>query len=215
MRPCDLVILAAGLDWLEGLLPIAFVLIWIVSQVMNMFRNAAGKRVDQAAGKPLKQFRPAPGPERRLDGERPLAVDEEIEEFLRRTLRGDRPQPVRSAKQQPPPRPRPPKPVAANPVRQLAVSSRSISPPLSVPRRANRHPESIGGLAEHGGDVARHVAAAFAHDLAHEVPLVAVESSAVETAPLADELLAALRSPAGLRQLILMREVLDRPTHRW
>ena len=63
--------------------------------------------------------------------------------------------------------------------------------------------------------MARHVAAAFAHDLAHEVPLAAVESSAVETAPLADELLAALRSPAGLRQLILMREVLDRPTHRW
>ena len=103
MRPCDLVILAAGLDWLEGLLPIAFVLIWIVSQVMNLFRNAAGKRGDQAAGKPLKQFKPAPGLERRLDGERPLAVDEEIEEFLRRTLRGDRPQPVRSAKQQPPP----------------------------------------------------------------------------------------------------------------
>jgi hypothetical protein len=26
---------------------------------------------------------------------------------------------------------------------------------------------------------------------------------------------ATLRSPAGLRQLVLMREVLERPTHRW
>jgi hypothetical protein len=29
------------------------------------------------------------------------------------------------------------------------------------------------------------------------------------------DLVAAIRSPGGLRQLILMREVLERPTHRW
>ncbi|MGB0599412.1 MAG: hypothetical protein ACPGLY_22230 [Rubripirellula sp.] len=29
------------------------------------------------------------------------------------------------------------------------------------------------------------------------------------------ELLAALRSPRGVRQAILLREILDRPTHRW
>ncbi|MDA9858027.1 hypothetical protein N9D23_07885 [Rubripirellula sp.] len=29
------------------------------------------------------------------------------------------------------------------------------------------------------------------------------------------ELLAALRSPGGVRQAILLREILDRPTHRW
>jgi hypothetical protein len=31
----------------------------------------------------------------------------------------------------------------------------------------------------------------------------------------AADLVAALRSPEGLRNLILMREILDRPTHRW
>ncbi|MEE2936867.1 MAG: hypothetical protein VYA84_12840 [Planctomycetota bacterium] len=29
------------------------------------------------------------------------------------------------------------------------------------------------------------------------------------------QLLAALRSPGGVRQAILLREILDRPTHRW
>jgi hypothetical protein len=33
---------AAGLDWLEGLLPVLFVLFWIVSQVFNALK-AAGK----------------------------------------------------------------------------------------------------------------------------------------------------------------------------
>lgn len=34
-------LLAAGFDWLEGLLPLLFVFIWIVSQVLNVFRRVA------------------------------------------------------------------------------------------------------------------------------------------------------------------------------
>ena len=39
-------LLAAGFDWLEALLPLLFVFIWIVSQVLNVFRRvaAAGRR---------------------------------------------------------------------------------------------------------------------------------------------------------------------------
>ena len=36
------VLLAAGLDWLEGLLPVLFVLFWLVSQVVNVIRRMAG-----------------------------------------------------------------------------------------------------------------------------------------------------------------------------
>ena len=41
-------LLAAGFDWLEGLLPLLFVFIWIISQVLNVFRRvaAAGQRED-------------------------------------------------------------------------------------------------------------------------------------------------------------------------
>ena len=41
-------LLAAGFDWLEGLVPLLFVFIWIVSQVLNVFRRVAtaGRRND-------------------------------------------------------------------------------------------------------------------------------------------------------------------------
>ena len=41
-------LLAAGFDWLEGLLPLLFVFIWIISQVLNFFRRvAAAGRQDE------------------------------------------------------------------------------------------------------------------------------------------------------------------------
>ena len=66
------------------------------------------------------------------------------------------------------------------------------------------------------GDVAGHVATAFAHDLAHASPdrTIMTTDRAATPSP-ASELLAARRAPGGLRQLILMREVLERPTQRW
>ena len=33
--------LAAGLDWLEGILPLLFLLFWILSQVRNLFAGGA------------------------------------------------------------------------------------------------------------------------------------------------------------------------------
>ena len=55
-------LLAAGFDWLEGLLPLLFVFIWIVSQVLNVFRRvaAAGRRDedddDEEDDDPLELF---------------------------------------------------------------------------------------------------------------------------------------------------------------
>ena len=40
MMPAGWLLVAAGLDWLEGLLPVLFLMIWVVSQVMNLFRGA-------------------------------------------------------------------------------------------------------------------------------------------------------------------------------
>lgn len=190
MMPAGCLLVAAGLDWLEGLLPFLFVMIWIISQVMNLFRGAA----KPPAGAPLA---PAPRPPRPVPGGGQMAnrddqLDDEIEEFLRRTLdRGARPQPVK------PPRPR--------------QRSRRPAAPPAVPARGR-----AASPAVERGDIAGHVATAFAHDLAHESPdrTVAAAARAAEASP-ATELVAALRAPGGLRQLILMREVLERPTQRW
>jgi hypothetical protein len=213
MRPCNLVLIGAGLDWLEGLLPILFVLIWVVSQVMNLFRKgAAGK-----GGGPANAPRPAVRRPQKPDEGRPIDIDQEIEAFLRRKLQGQQPQPVGPAKREvrKPARPRPPKPAAATSGRPASVPPAAIVPALSGSGRAETRSEAIGGLAGHGGDVARHVASAFAHDLAHEIPLATADSTGPQVSRATDELLAALKSPSGVRQLVLMREVLDRPTHRW
>jgi hypothetical protein len=43
----------------------------------------------------------------------------------------------------------------------------------------------------------------------------AAKPQAVATGGVADELAASIRDPAALRRLIVMREILDRPVHRW
>ena len=64
-------------------------------------------------------------------------------------------------------------------------------------------------------DISSHVEAAFAHDLAHESPgLTASRPTNQQAAHPAAHLIAALRSPEGLRQLILMLEILERPAFR-
>lgn len=204
MRPAEMLLLAAGLDWLEGLLPFLFVLIWIVSQVMNLFRNAAGKQGERPGGQPVRPPRPAARPHRPPAEQQGGDIDREIQEFLTRSLRGEQsPPPPR-----PPVRSRPPKPIRSKPTGTSRLSRSESSRDTAIASR-------IGGLAGRGGDVADHVAAAFAHDLAHEVPVTAGADGSSRGSGLVEELVAAVRSPDELRKLILLREVLDRPTHRW
>jgi len=193
------VLLAARFDWLEGLLPLVFVLIWVVSQVMGVFRKAAGGDAGRAppAPRPQRPLRRQPPAGHELAGGRPVDVDREIEEFLRRSLgeRGRQPAaPPSPAASPPKPRPKP-----ARPRRPVTAGS----PPPLPPRGSQ------------GGDIARHVESAFAHDLAHESPAAEPAATTQASASPAAELAATLRSPAGLRQLVLMREILERPTQRW
>lgn len=183
-------LLAAGLDWLEGLLPLLFVVIWIASQVLNLFRGA--KRPD-AQPQPIRPVQPAAGGERQIHPD----IQREIDEFLRG---GSEPRrPGESAASPKPPRRRPRLPSAAE------------HPPLPVEARRSGRP-----LAAAAGDIASHVASAFAHDLAHESPS---GTSPAASRPVAlselEELALALRTPGGLRRFLLMQEVLTRPTQRW
>jgi hypothetical protein len=189
MRPAEMLLVAARGDWLEGLLPLLFVIIWVVSQVLGLFRRAARQPGEQ----PAPPRRPAAG--RGPADAASESLDEEIEEFLRRTLEsGER---ERRGGRQPQSKRRGPRSKERRRQERLEVP-----PPL---------PAAVGSRE----DVASHVAAAFAHDLAHESPLAGDGSPQPQPASAATELLTALRSPGGLRQLILMREVLDRPTERW
>ncbi len=216
MHPFAPVLLAAGFDWLEGLLPVVFVLIWIVSQVMNLFRNAAGKPGERAAGRPVNQPRPVPRPARPAADPPGGDIDQEIRDFLARSLPGDAPpQPARPA-----PVRRPQSPMAtpaAKSAKRTVPDRLTTAARPKLPAQVSVGDRAVGrvGRAGYGEDVADHVAAAFAHDLAHESPsTIGADSSATGT-KVVDELIAAMGSPTELRKLIVLREVLDRPTHRW
>jgi len=177
--------LAAGIDWLEGLLPLLFLVIWIVSQVRALFRGAARPPVLQVPPRP-----PQADPEAAAD------IERQIEAFLRRKMRrGPEPGPIAAA--------------PAKPSRRRGRRTAAGGGPPPVPR-------SVRPGAADAQDVAGHVANAFAHDLAHQVPDDTADAASVPTAPTAaEELATALRRPGGLRQVVLLHEVLTRPTHRW
>lgn len=188
-------LLAAAFDWLETLAGSAFVIIWIVSQVINLFR-AAAKR-PSAPAPPAADRRPAAPdrrPQRPRGAEGQTDVERQIEEFLRDRRRGEASAPAR----RPPPLPAP----ASAPARVTPAASR---PPAAA--------------EPSGSGVSRHVSHAFAHQLDHLSSGLAEAAAGPEPRPQPTgagvDLVAALRSPATLRQLFLLREVFERPTERW
>jgi hypothetical protein len=214
-------VLAAGIDWLEGLLPFLFVVFWIVSQVWNVFRRAnGGGAAPPAVPDPRRMQRPNAGPRPELE--------REIEEFLR-NVRGERPagppqppplppqgRPQFPTKPQAPVRPQPQRPKPPQPVAAPAAR------PAPAPRPDANRERRVGTFEAGETQVARHVHDAFAHELKHLAaglsdagPQNAVPAAPKPHASQAEELAHLLRSPASIRQAILLREVIDRPTHRW
>jgi hypothetical protein len=247
---CGMPLLAAGLDWLEGLLPLLFVLFWIVSQVWGVFRKVGGDNVRgdngrnaERAGRPVGRERPRPMPPRpqqrprEIGGEglrmedllrqddRDLPPDpmidrpppggereqlaRQIEEFLRETTGGRPPQ----RQQQPPPipprpatPPRPPQPVAKDRRRRSA----EVSPATGSSGRKPTLRETPSIFHD-----MPHLAEPFATAAESVASTVSRPTPPAVTTPTAAELAALFRDPATLRQLVLVREVLDRPVGRW
>ena len=239
---CSVLPLAAN-DWLEGLVPFLFFMIWIVSQIVGVVRRiGGGGKVaggDPNAGRPVG---PAPGQVREVrppvvpvgEPERRAAQDDlqrQIEAFRRGQAAGGIPDPPRRTPSNPPALPKAPprrEPVAGKPAaargqeggvrrspaptanRSAAAPARQGTPPATNP------PPILGG---HAGEIGRHVEGAFAHDLAHAgIRPGSSDQSAVapQTVPtVAHELVAMFRDPKTIRQVILLREVLDRPIDRW
>jgi hypothetical protein len=187
---------AAGFDWLEGLAGSAVLVIWVISQVINVIR-AAATRPDPQAAPPARPKKP---PRRRAAASPRAEVDRQIEEFLRGSRAGGRA--GTDAPSRPPPLPRS---GAGRPREAAAADRRPVREPLQ--------PDFSGS------DISRHVADAFATDLDHLSSGLTAASAGYERreqpATAAAELAAALRSPATLRQLFLLRAVLERPTERW
>lgn len=183
--------LAAGLDWIEALLPVLFIGFWVLSQIIAIGKKLAGPGNDKVSEKTvLQEVRPAkrprpvvPASPSKASGRAASDIQDEIREFLGR---GQAPSagPVRST-------PRP--------------------PPILEPRAAK-------------ATVAEKVRQDFSKELEHlSTPLTADQTlattdraAAVSSAgPVGGAIPPLLRSPATLRQLVLAREILERPVDRW
>lgn len=240
-----LVLPLAANDWLEGLIPFLFFIFWIISQVVGVVRRLGGGKVPDGAapngGQPNRPLREVPPPAIPAGDREPRGADDEIqrqiEAFRRAQAEAGKRVPPRSSPQNPPALPRP-----AVPRREpVTVKTAPGVPPRPPKRDVPRSPSPTGDrpapssgrqpapgtapaiLGGHGGEIGRHVDGAFAHDLAHDLASAPARAGAGDqsgTAPqtvptAAHELVAMFRNPATIRQVILLREVLDRPIDRW
>ena len=226
LPPATCVLLAAGFDWLEALLPFLFVAFWILSQVFAVFRRLSGGR---PAGEPRRpppqpRFDPALERERRRvpagDAADPRGeLQEQIAEFLREANGENRKRPaststvVRGPAVEPRPRqPRKrPAPAAQKPARPPADAAAAMA-------TAQRSHDAADV------SVARHVQDAFSRELTHLRAGLgagpATDEPQARAVPArqptpAEELVHLLQNPATIRQVILLREVIDRPVERW
>lgn len=239
-----LVLPLAANDWLEGLIPFLFFVVWIVSQVVGVVRRlGGGKNPDGAApnvGKPNGPQREARPPAIPAGDRDPRAADgdiqRQIEAFRRAQAEAGKRVPPRPSPRNPPASPTP-----AVPRREtVSVKTAPGVPPRPQQRDVSRTPSPAGDrpvasgrqqpsgtppaiLGGHGGEIGRHVEGAFAHDLAHDLAPASARAGAGDQSAIAPqtvpkaahELVEMFRNPATIRQVILLREVLDRPIDRW
>lgn len=228
------VLFAAGFDWLEALLPFLFVVFWILSQVFAVFRRLQGNgqkppplpRFDPARERPRP---PQPAAEGAADVRSDL--EKQIAEFLREasgekkprpTIRKSEPvataRPTRTERRGEAERRRPQAARDTAPLRREREQKKTVAPVETAVATVATMPQEGPEKAE---SVARHVQDAFSRELTHLRGTIAQEEPQAVGAPRAavptqaEELMHLLRNPATVRQMILLREVLDRPVDRW
>jgi hypothetical protein len=174
----------------------------------------------------------------RQQGGRPTPLDAEIEQFLRRAdqRKGNRPQQKRAAQQQQPPKP-PPKSLPreadiSGPIAAEVMDDRGLS---SVAASVEQHMANRGFAqrAEHlADDIARadqqmeeHLQKSFNRKVGtldsttqgrSATPLTDTAAKA-DTGPQsqASALAELLSNAQGVRQAVILSEILERPEHRW
>jgi len=219
------VLFAAGIDWLEAILPILFIGFWIVSQVFAVLRRVAGGPAKPPVVRVPDLVRDegrVPRPPVQPEGDPRAELEKQIADFLRQVT-GEAPAaaPPR-APATPPPAPKRPAPL---PVPVAKRPQPGAPPSPATARRESVGERHVGTLDIQPSTVARHVQDAFEHQLGHLHS--GLERPADEGAPkaaaqrvdgrqiTARDLVAAARDPATIRQAILLREILERPVDHW
>lgn len=206
-------LLGAALDWLEAVLPLIFVFIWIVSQVAAVFRKFAEKRpvampprpaVRPAEGPPGEAVPVGPPPQRAAPVQGRAApaqggFDAELRRQIEQFLKG-----------------RPPETIEIEPVGPPAVPSASAVRKKPTKPRPSKKPAP--GASKRLEGVGSSPRTEMPHLTSSLMPAESNEAQALPAAAsvaVAGTIAGLLADPQSLRQAILLREVLDRPVERW
>lgn len=230
----DAMPLAAAGDWLQFLIPLVFFIIYAINHLLS---GGKGKQPQAPPRNPPRR-REAEQP---LGDERQPAksvknqqgrLNDEIEQFLKRAeqRRAERArrgsgstkpaEPLRAPEPPPPPR----RIVEPEKPRELSTVASSVEQHLGK----RGFEESTRHLAD---DIARadqqmeaHLQQAFSHrvgtletatPVAQQPVTDAPTAAVVETSSTAQMVAGLLANPRQVKQAIILREILDRPEHRW
>ena len=168
----------------------------LATQIAEFLREATGEKGPQPAPRNVKPARP-------VESVRPQPP--QLPQSPRPDRRAD-------AERQSPQTPRAAAPGKREQKKAVASRDAAVRPPKMPPQPQQPQTESV----------ARHVQDAFSHELKHLRGTIREDDAQQgggtprPTAPTqAEELVHLLRSPATIRQVVLLREILDRPVDRW
>lgn len=218
-------------DFLENIVGLLFVIFWVAAQFLGN-RQEAKKRPKPPRPRPqqpppVEMAGDVPPPQAAKPRNQEEALRNEVEEFLRRAQGKPprpQPQPVRSEqpavrKPQPPrPEPQQPKPIRREPVAPVKTPTmRNEGVAEHVARHMSTH-ESEARIKTLGAEVALsddRLESRLHEKFDHQVgKLQHYDTPADGDGPAIDvaaEVAAMLRSPQGMRQLIIANEILRRP----
>lgn len=226
--------LAQARDW-SWVVPVLFVVFWVLSHLWNAF-NAAAQKQKQQQQRGERALRP-PG-QGQQPGAAPPAepttqekLNSEIEEFLKRAneRRADKNrragQPSQQPAQQASKKPQPKQEASEKKSRRQRESvSQSVEEHLGTGKFEVREQQLTADMARSELQMSQHVQQVFEHRLGSlgesttEGQPAPAETKAAPPAEQNAEALAAaglVVNQENLRRAIILREVLERPTDRW
>ena len=230
------VLLAAGIGDLLGILvPIVFFVVYVLNQLLSAKadpkqppRNAR-RRVPQPAERPM---RPAQ-PQRKPQGEA-AQLNTEIEQFLKRASSRRSQQPARDRAASAPTAPPKAPPAARSDEKPLDVAPIEDRPREGVAASVEKHLGSrkfkqwqdhlAEDVSQSDEEMERHLQQVFHHrlgTLGGETADASTQGADVQTMVIKDAPSAAaafaqlLRTPEGMRQALVVSEILTRPVDRW
>jgi hypothetical protein len=221
-----LVPLLADLDWLRIAIPVVVVLIYVLNQIFSSGNKA--RRPQRPVARPPRPQNLPPRPP--VAGGAPggrQQLEDEVGEFLRRAAQQRGGAPVREVEVIRPERPQPRRPAVPTVEVQVVEEPADGQRPVADTGAFEHRAEELSHVDEADEQMDLHLHEVFDHKVGqlkeHRVgTFTPLETSLPDhgtedrQAPLSTgDLIALLRNPQSLRQVIVLNEILRRPEHRW